>query len=244
MLQSDYQPRLLTVAGEKTALLRATGIDDLALLHFTVEMSRLSAHDFMQMLHDRYGVAVLLIGYDHRFGAGRTDTFADYVRHGREIGIEVIQAREAEDGRFSSTIVRRALAEGDVAAAADVLGYNYFLEGEVVHGFHNGTQMGFPTANLRLPSDKLIPRSGVYSVSVTIADGTQHDGMLNIGTRPTLDNGEMLSVETNIFGFSGDLYGTRMRVELLRFIRPERRFASLDELRQQLERDKQECTGR
>ncbi len=239
VLQADYQPQLLTTKDEKLELLAKTGVDKLVLLDFDREMARMTAREFMQMLHRDYAVEVLIVGYDHRFGQGRTACFEDYVTYGKELSMEVLRAEELKGGA-SSTVVRRALLGGDVALANSKLGYRYFLHGKVVHGFRNGTRMGFPTANLQVEEDKLIPMNGAYGVEVTVA-GKVYQGMLNIGQRPTLDNGEERSVEVHIFDCQMDLYDQWLCVEFLFFLRAEKKFLSVDELCKQLDVDKSDC---
>ncbi|MBQ9362893.1 MAG: riboflavin biosynthesis protein RibF [Bacteroidaceae bacterium] len=242
VLQADYQPRLLTTKDEKLKLLAGTRVDRLVLLDFDRKMAEMTAREFMQMLHRDYAVGVLVVGYDHRFGRGRTACFEDYVAYGQELGMEVLRARELEGGA-SSTIVRRALSEGNVSLANKTLGYRYFLQGRVVHGFRNGRRMGFPTANLQVDEDKLVPMNGAYGVEVAVG-GRVYRGMLNIGQRPTLENGEARSVEVHIFDEQMDLYDQWLCVDFLFFLRPEQKFQSLDDLRRQLETDKMECNHR
>lgn len=239
VLHADFQPQLLTIAEEKLALLRETGVDDVALLPFTKELAQLSAYEFMRdVLRDKYDVRVLVIGYDHRFGHNRSEGFDDYVRYGKELGMEVVQAKELlTNGRsYSSTYVRKALSEGKVDLAGKILGRHYSVSGEVVSGFRVGHKIGYPTANLSIDPDKMIPCNGVYAVRVIVC-GEQHLGMLNIGKRPTLDNGEQVSVEVNILDFDKDIYSQVLTMEFLSFIREEKRFDSLDELRMQIASD-------
>ena len=243
VLQSDYRPRLLTTPPEKLQLLEQTGVEQCILLDFTPHLAGLSARDFMEVLKHRYRIAALLIGYDHRFGHNRSEGFDDYARHGRELGIEVLPAEACrlEDGTaVSSSLVRRLLADGDIAQANRCLGYSYFINGTVVGGHRVGHRLGYPTANL-LPGhpDKLVPANGVYAVRVEIG-GERRGGMLNIGRRPTIGNGDDRSIEAHIFDFNRDIYGQPLRLEFVRRIRPERKFASIDELSAQLRRDAQE----
>lgn len=259
VMQADYTPRLLNTFEEKTLLLSETGVDCCILLDFTPELAQLSARQFMQMLATDYGVQVLVIGYDHRFGHNRSEGFDDYVRYGRELGIEVIRACQLppdETGlAVSSSRVRQLLLQGEVAEAAQLLGYRYFLQGEVEAGYQVGRTIGFPTANI-LPNDpcKLIPADGVYAVRVTLlADSPQsvdglvrtdalatYDGMLCIGHRPTLHNGPDRSIEVHLFEFQGDLYHRPLRVEFVQFTRREQRFDSLEALRQRILLDEQQ----
>ena len=247
---NGFCPALLTTASEKKRLLRQCGIDRVVMLDFTREMSLMSAREFMEgVLRDELGVEVLVMGYDHRFGHDRDAKFDDYVGWGEELGIEVVRGDEwrgdGESCRFSSSEARRLLLDGDVEGANRILGYDYGVDGVVVGGFRVGRTLGFPTANIEVDSeDKLIPHSGVYAVRLTVLDdedgGAKYDGMLNIGTRPTLNNGSARSIEVHALDFSGDIYSARVRVEFLKRLRDERRFESVDELRRQLEMDKVE----
>lgn len=243
VLHSDYQPSLLTLADEKVQLLMQTGVDRVEVLEFTREMSLMSARQFMsEVLYRQLGVRTLLIGYDHRFGHNRDKGFEDYVRYGREMGMEVVLCdRKSIDGISpSSTAIRHALLEGQVDVARELLGYDYFLEGRVVDGFHVGRTIGYPTANLDVDPDKLIPMDGAYMVSCDIGDRLYY-GMLNIGTRPTLDNGTQRSIEVHLFDYDGNLYDSKIRLNLLRFLRPEQKFPTVEELRRQLAKDEAEC---
>ena len=244
VIQSDYQPQLLSSPEEKIELLDQTGVDHCILLPFTQELSKLTAWEFMQLLYDKYKVRMLVIGYDHRFGHNRAETFEDYCRYGRELGIHIMQATAytQEQDKVSSSAIRRALLSGDVMTAKKHLGYNYFLEGTVVGGYQVGRKIGFPTANLRVDfPHKLIPSIGVYAVRVHVA-GQQWKGMLSIGYRPTLNNGNDLSIEVHILDFEGDIYHQKMRLEFIEFLRPEIKFDSINELVLQMHKDKEETT--
>lgn len=236
ILQPEFHPLLLSMADEKVSMLESEGVDVITLMNFTRELSMMSAKDFMKKLHDEYNVCVLVIGYDHKFGHNREEGFHDYVRYGKEIGVDVIQALEEPEGKYSSTAARNALLNGDIDMANAILGYPYFMEGCVVNGFHVGTKIGYPTANISLPEDKLIPKGGVYQVRV---EG--HLAMLNIGFRPTLNNGPKMSIEVHIFDFDEDLYGKTIKVEFLKRIRDEIKFGSVQELKQQLVKDEELC---
>ena len=239
VLRPEAELHLLTTATEKASLLAETGVDDVQMLPFTRELAALSAREFMtDVLKNRFNVRVLVIGYDHRFGKGREQGFEDYVKIGNEISMDVVQAREL-DGRnhVSSSSIRRALQEGRVEDAAARLGRPYTLGGNVVPGHHVGTTLGFPTANLSPDDpDKLIPMNGVYAVMTE-----KGAGMLNIGTRPTLDNGTDRSIEVHLFDFAGDLYAQHLTLSFLRFVRNEKKFDSLAELQSQLQHDERAC---
>ena len=251
------KPQLLSTLDEKVRLLSLTGLDALVVLHFDSTMAALSARQFMaDVLRDHLHTRILLTGYDNRFGHGRTETFADYERYGRELGMTVVAAAKApprqtplpdkrpttgqEEVTFSSSLVRQLLTSGDVAGAAECLGRYYSICGQVVHGEHNGHDLGFPTANLEVGDPmKLIPATGCYAV---LADGSRHHAMTNIGTRPT-SHGQRLTLETNIFDETGDLYGQSLTIEFVDRLRDEQPFSSPEALAAQLAHDKAKATS-
>ena len=242
VVQPEWCPEMLTTLEEKTQLLEATGIDRCEVLHFDREMANQSAHDFMlHTLKEKLGVSILVTGYDNRFGHNRSEGFEDYVRYGKEIGIEVIKGEELTDGsnNVSSSSIRRMLKEGRIEDATRCLGREYQLTGTVVGGEHIGRTIGFPTANIR-PNDssKLIPANGVYAVDVwsQAGDINRERAMLNIGTRPTF-NGTATTIEVHIPHFAGNLYGSTLSIAFLRKIREERKFDSPEALVEQLNKD-------
>jgi riboflavin kinase/FMN adenylyltransferase len=230
VLQKDYQPALLCGFEEKLEQLATTQIDNVISLPFTPELSRLSARAFMQkVLKEKIGVHTLFVGYDHRFGHNREEDFSDYKKYGEELGIRVIQASEyqVEGENVSSTKIRLLLKSGEILRANSLLSYRYTLSGKIVEGFQVGRTIGFPTANIRSwERFKVVPALGVYAVLVHIRD-IIYKGMLYIGTRPTLHNDPEISVEVNIFDFSGDLYEQSLTVEFVDFIRGDRKFESM-----------------
>ena len=241
IIQSDYQPSLLSSPEEKIELLASTGIDNCILLPFTRELSQLTAWEFMQLLYDKYKVRMLVIGYDHRFGHNRAETFEDYCRYGRELGIHIMQATAytQEQDKVSSSAIRRALLSGEISTATKYMGYNYFMQGTIVSGYQVGRKIGFPTANLKVDfPNKLIPSIGVYAVHVFV-NGQKYKGILNIGHRPTINNGTDLSIEVHILDFEGNIYHQPMRIEFIDFLRPEAKFHSVDELVLQIQKDKE-----
>ncbi len=218
---------LLTTTEERTKLLKEAGIDELFLFHFDV-IQQMTAAEFMRVVHDRCGVEILLMGYDHQFGSDRLTEFADYAALGKEIGLQIVAVSEAPDGAVSSSKIRKALLAGEVARANDMLGYAYTLSGTVVHGNGVGHTIGFPTANIQPDACKLVPASGVYA-----AEGA----LVNIGTNPTVGNDHM-TIEAYFPDYHGsDLYGQTVTLRLLRRIRDEKKFASLDELKTQIQTD-------
>lgn len=244
--KTDSQPNLTTFE-RKCWLLSLQHIDKIETLEFTPELKSMTARTFMQeVLKDRLDVSILLIGYDHRFGRNREEGFEDYVRYGKELGIEVLHAPELTDGDgISSSIVRQLLTEGDVTTAAKLLGTNYVIEGRVVDGYKVGRTIGFPTANIAPESvETLIPCSGVYDVLVRInGEPIAHHGMLNIGMRPTFD-GKKTTIEVHLLRYEGDLYGATLQVAFVERIRGEREFESVEALRQQLNADREHVLKR
>ena len=250
VMHSDYRPELLTTPDEKINLLADTGVDYCLMLDFTPEISSLTALEFMErLLKERFQVKCLVIGYDHRFGHNRSEGFEDYVRYGQSIGMEVVRALactdyiEIDDAKkitVSSSLIRKLLHQGDVDLAARCLGYEYFLNGTVVGGYQVGRKIGFPTANLNVDDpDKLIPADGVYAVWVTV-DGKTYMGMLNIGVRPTIDNGSNRTIEVNILHFHSDIYDKFIRLTFVKRTRPELKFDSIEELIEELHKDAKE----
>lgn len=240
VLRPQVPFRMLTSPEERETLLRQTGIDRVIFLDFTREMSLLSAFDFLQILSSHYRVKGLIIGYDHRFGHNRAEGFDDYVKYGQRLGMEILHADElvTDAGPVSSSIIRELLIKGDLTTANHLLSYPYTLHGKVVNGFHVGRELGFPTANIDIDyPDKLIPANGVYAARIVLPDGNRYNGMLNIGNRPTLNRPNDYSIEANLFDFSGNLYGSSLAVELIRYMRPEQTFADITALRAQLVAD-------
>lgn len=236
--QTRYWPELLTTNAQKLALLSQTGLDACVLLHFNQAMSMLTSREFMELiLLKELHVRCLLVGYDHHFGSDLSAGFKDYVRYGKELGIEVLRERpfEADDLRISSSATRRFLTGGNVEMARACLGRPYLLEGTVVEGHHAGTLMGYPTANMKPEcEEQIIPGRGVYAVKAEV-DGFSYMAMLNIGWRPTLDNGHDQTIEAHLLDYDGgELYGKHIRLHFYRRIRDEHRFANVAELQKQL----------
>lgn len=241
VLHSDYRPKLLDTFQEKMERLETTGIDYCIALDFTYELSLYSAADFIRLLAEEYHVKGLLIGYDHRFGHDRSDGFEQYVEYGGQVGMEVRKASLYDEGniRVSSSEIRRLLQEGKMEMANALLTYPYQLRGRIVSGYKVGRTIGFPTANIEVDSPyKLLPKVGVYAVWVELL-GKRYKGMLYIGKRPTLQNGDNLTIEVNILGFSGNAYNDEITVSFVYAVREDKTFESVEALREQLERDRQ-----
>lgn len=229
----QFVPSLLTTNEEREKLLAATGIDRIEFLHFDRELMMLTAREFMQrVLKEQLGIGFLVMGYDHKFGHGG-GTFEQYMQWGKECGIEIILANELHGIHASSTECRKLLMQGDIVRAESLLGHPYCLRGTVVGGHRVGRELGFPTANIDVEKEKLIPKDGVYEVLVN----STTRGVLNIGTRPTLDNGNDRTVEVHLIDYSGDLYGQTLDVRFISRIRDEKKFGSLEELKAQIRDD-------
>ena len=238
LTHTQYWPELLTTNHEKLQLLEATGLGGCVMLHFNQQMSMLSSREFMELvLRDELNVKCLLVGYDHHFGSDLSAGFKEYVKYGRETGIEVLREKpfETNDLRISSSATRRFLTGGNVEMARACLGRGYKLEGTIVEGHHKGTLLGFPTANLKPECpEQLIPGRGVYAVKAYI-EGFSYKAMLNIGWRPTLDNGHDQSIEAHLLDYEGgELYGKQLSIVFYRRVRDEQRFESLEALQAQL----------
>lgn len=240
VLHPDEPFSLIMPMGERLARLQELEPDMLLPLDFTRELSQLNSVQFIELLRDRYGVAMLVVGYNHRFGHQRGETFEDYRRHGEALGVEVVKAPEylGEYAPVSSTIVRSLIAAGKVKDAMHCMGRPFTLSGRVVHGFHNGRGIGFPTANVgETDPDILLPHNGAYAVLAHV-NGLVLQGMANIGKRPTLDNGDNISIEVNLFDFDDDIYGMDITLEFISFLRLEFKMCSIDELKHQLTMDR------
>ena len=240
VLRPDEPFSLIMSTEDRLGHLRQLGPDLLLSLDFTRELSQLDSSQFIQLLRDRYGVAVLVAGYNHRFGHQRGETFGDYCRHGEQLGVKVVKAPEYL-GRYapvSSTIVRGLIAAGKVVDAMHCMGRPHVIAGKVVHGFHNGRGLGFPTANVgEMNPEVLLPHNGAYAVLAHVR-GQQLQGMANIGKRPTLNNGDSISIEVNLFDFDDDIYGEEISLEFIGFLRLEFKMCGLEELKEQLTRDR------
>jgi riboflavin kinase/FMN adenylyltransferase len=246
LFDANYHPQLLTTQKNKVFLLSLFEVDYVVVLPFTMEMARLSAHDFMQqVLKDKLNVKLLRLGYDNRFGHGRKEGFEDYVRYGKDMGITVLQGNplklEGYSEPVSSSLIRRLIVEdGNVKDAKTLMTRPFVLMGTIKPGEHIGSTLGFPTANLEPDDDgKLIPASGVYAVKAILGYAFIKPAMMNIGTRPTF-NGQKQTLEVNIFDFEGNLYGKQIIVAFIERLRDERRFDSPEALVAQLEKDKQQ----
>ena len=249
VLQQDARDlRLLTTLAEKKALLKAAGIDRIEVIPFTREFAAMKAQEYLEMLKARYAASLVVMGYDNHIGADLLSAGALEGLSGAKMPqiapVSVFSsysgAKTPLSAPISSTQIRKALQVGKVELAADMLGYRYGLYGVVVAGNRLGRTMGFPTANMQLYEPlKLVPANGVYAVEVEV-DGRNFRGMCNIGVRPTV-GGAAQTIETHILDFDEDIYGLPIGLRFFRRIRDERKFPSLDALKEQLARDALIC---
>ncbi len=236
-------PGLITSFEDRMRYLGEAGVEDVILLTFNDKIRHMTAREFLNMLHKKYAVDTLVVGFNNRFGHDRLEGLDQYKAIGAEIGIEVVEAPEyrGEGSPVSSSIIRRHLRNGDVEKATTSLGHPYRLRGLVVNGNRLGRTLGFPTANV-VPVDaaSIIPKAGVYAAMVITPDGIRRKAMVNVGYRPTVadpDAPGTLSVEAHILDYVGYLYDEEVVIEFMHFMRPEKKFSSTDKLKAQLTSD-------
>ena len=233
-LLTGQAPAMLTTHDERKALLQNYG--EVHFLDFAA-VQQLTAEQFMCYLKEQEGVETLLMGYDHHFGSDRLKGFHEYEKIAHKIGLHIERAHEClVDGvPVSSSRIRKLMAAAQIDQVNRLLGYTYSISGVVEHGNAIGATLGFPTANIRLNSAKQLPASGVYSV-VAQVNGVEYKALANIGTNPTVGN-DHLSLEVHLLDFQGDLYDQSLTISFISFLREEKKFASLDELKSQIAED-------
>lgn len=238
----ERAPGNLLSTSRKEELLRGEGVTPI-ILTFSEQLRTMRAFDWLRRIHRTHGVRLLVVGYDNTFGSDGLDlSLADMKAMGDLIGIEVIESPEVAG--VSSSRIRKAVKAGDIEAATRMLGRSPELEGKVISGFHVGSEIGFPTANLQPMPGLVVPAGGVYAARALIDGERQaYPAMVNIGVRPTFDDTSAQShhptVEAHIIGKDGDLYGKGMRLEWIARLRDERKFDSIDALRHQLLKDRE-----
>ncbi len=240
--------QLLTPIPQKAEIISDIGIEQLVLLPFNRDLASLSPQQFVeQIIVEQLQAKLISVGRDFRFGYQRKGTGPDLQNIAADFGIKVhlnslhkCKNRNQETVRVSSSLIRQRLSEGDITTANEMLGRPYSLMGKVVTGQQLGRTIGFPTANLQLPPEKFLPRYGVYAADVLLEQTTTKQttikGVMNIGHRPTVA-GEATTIEVHLLNWSGDLYGQTLKVHLLRFLRPEQKFSSVEALKQQITKD-------
>ena len=235
--------RLLSTFSEKINLLREMGIDHLIILPFTEEFSQMSSEEFIgKILVDKIQTKTLVIGYDHKFGKNREGSFEYLQAHSNLFGFEIeeISRQDVDELGVSSTKIRNALTQGDIKTATKYLGRPYEISGLIVLGQQIGRSIGFPTANIKVEDQyKLLPRDGAYAVHVQVK-GIRYKAMLNIGDRPTVE-GDKKTIEAHLINFQGDLYGLELTIYFEAFLREEKKFDSLEALKNQLMLDREQA---
>ena len=230
---------LLTPVEEKASQLSLIGIQQLVILPFDEALAALSPEEFVeQVLVNQLKAQQISVGCDFRFGRGRSGDALGLEKIAGRYDVPVVRVplREEKGDRISSSRIREALQTGELSEATQLLGRPYTLIGTVVEGKQLGRTIGFPTANLLVPEEKFLPRTGVYSVWVHLLDSQPIKGVMNIGNRPTV-GGQELSIEIHLLDWSGDLYGQKMSVSLQHFVRGEEKFESLEALKAQIAKD-------
>lgn len=241
LFDPDFVLQSISDPGEKQLLLEDSGVDICITLDFNHEVAALTAEEFIRKLLVPWNVKCLVVGYDHRFGRGRTEGLEEYIRYGAAVGIEVIQAPVfLLNGKetVSSSKVRSLIRKGEIHEVSRYLGRFYSLSGKVIEGFQIGKTIGFPTANIvPLYAGKLIPSKGVYAIIAKVS-GKVYGGMLNIGTRPTFHKNAKISIEANLFDFSSDIYNEEIQIFFISRLREERKYEKVDQLQEQMQKDK------
>jgi len=240
----DNDLKLLTTMDERRVLLEELGVDHLIIQPFSKEFSRTSAQEFVRdILLNKIGMTILVIGYDHHFGRNREGSYKDLEEMSAVYGfrLEEIPEKVVDEVAVSSTKIRNALLNGDVSSASHLLGHDFTITGKVIHGDKIGAGLGFPTANLEIPENyKLIPADGIYAVMVLVANA-EYKGMLYIGSRPVVD-GKKRNIEVNIFGFKDDIYDQEVTVWLKARIRGDQHFDNLQQLTEKMKEDQKNAT--
>lgn len=233
---------MLTTIEEKTPLFKDAGIDHLIIFPFTKEFAQLSYREFVsQYLVKKIKIKSILLGYDNKIGKNREGDYSELMKLSVKFGFDVIQQEKVKvnEEELSSTHIRLLLNNGKLYEASKLLGYSYLITGKVVHGKQLGNKLGFPTANILPPQHKFIPANGVYAITVRFENKT-HLGMMNIGLRPTInDDAKVPVIEAHLFNFNEQLYDKEISISIIRKLRNEHKFNSVDALRAQLKKDKE-----
>jgi riboflavin kinase/FMN adenylyltransferase len=244
----SHNIQLITTIDEKIELLAEKGVDHLVIVPFTLHFSEMEPKSYVEeFLKRKCNPAVVIIGYDHRFGRERQGDYKLLEQYSAKgfFQLKEISQQLINDSIVSSTAIRESLKAGDIEQANRLLGYDFFFEGTVVKGDQLGRTLGYPTANLRIDEpDKIIPGDGIYAVETEqmrreTEDGSRLPAMMSIGVRPTV-GGTHRTIEVNIFDFNKDIYGERLRVYVKHYLRPEIKFNNLEELKAALDKDKQD----
>lgn len=229
---------VLTTNDEKQYIFEKQGIDYLIECPFTSEVMSMEPKDFIAWIASSLNMKYVVVGDDFRFGYKRAGDYHTLQEYEQEYGYKTIVLEKLKDSNrdISSTYVREKIADGNIRKANELLGYHYFIKSEILHGKKLGRRIGMPTINMILPENKLLPPNGVY-VTEVLVEGKKYMGVTNVGCKPTVSDERIVGVETYIDDFSQDLYGEKIVVSFLEFIRPEMKFASVEELKAQMASD-------
>ena len=239
----DDVPLINSSLGREEIIRRCYGIDNVVFLHFNKHTMRIPWKDFLDEIIERLNLVWIVVGHDFRFGykgEGTSEKLKAYCEE-KGIGCDIIQAVTLDGRIVSSTYIRTLIAEGEMEQAARYLGHPHTLADTVRSGYHLGTRLGTPTINMYFPDGVIVPRHGVYAAKVYLEDGSSHIAVCNVGVRPTVSENNRVNIESHLLDFSGNLYGRQARIEFYRFIRPEKKFGSFEELAEQIHRDADEA---
>lgn len=240
VLQPDGDLKLINTIEERQQLIAANGIENIVTHPFSLDFARTSAHDYVKnILVDQLKAAVVVIGYDHRFGRNRAASITELEEYGKEFNFKVVQIskKEVEEVTVSSTKIRNAIENGDMEVTENYLNRPYSINGKIVQGKAIGRTINYPTANLKVSETyKLLPKNGVYITS-SIIDGTEVYGMTNIGFNPTVSDGSQKTIETFYLDFNADLYNSEIELFFHKRLRDEVRFNSIEELKAAMKED-------
>lgn len=232
-------PLINSSIGREDIIRRYFGIDNVVFLHFNRHLMCMPWREFIESLIDKLSISWIVVGHDFCFGhkgEGTAVRLKEYCEsHG--LGCDIIPAVTLDGNVVSSTLIRKLIANGDMAEANRYLGHPHLLTDTVRSGYHLGTKMGAPTINMFFPDGVLVPKHGVYATKVYIEDGSEYIAVTNVGVRPTISDEQRVSVESHLLDYEGNLYGRQARVEFYEFMREEKKFDSCDELFAQITKD-------
>lgn len=238
----DKDIKILSTTEEKLEIFDTYGIDLVYIINFTKEFSLTSAEDFYKSyLIDSIGISDLVLGYDHMFGKNREGNFdlLSEISGKFQFNVDKVNEFTLNGEHISSTVIRKLLLSGEIEKANEMLGREYELSGTVIEGFKKGRELGYPTANIKPNSEyKLLPKNGIYAVKVEV-EGESLSGMMSIGKNPTFSDSEDIKIEVNIFNFDRDIYGKKIKINFISYIREEKKFETLDELVSAMKKDKE-----
>ena len=232
-------PLINSALGREEIIRRCYGIDNVVFIHFNKHTMRMPWQEFADTIIEELNLAWIVVGYDFCFGykgEGTAEKLKAYCAE-RGVGCDIIQPVTLDGHVVSSTYIRSLIAAGDMEQATRYLGHPHTLQDTVHSGYHLGTKIGAPTINMRFPDGVLIPRHGVYAAKVFLEDGSEHVAVTNVGVRPTFSEGGRVTVESHLLNYAGNLYGRQARVEFHKFLRPEVKFDTFEELKAQIRRD-------